>query len=78
MITPEKLSWIKKNLRYGDRMKINDLVPEASYTEVAAILQGLLWGEHGEIVINVATEFINKRLAKEKEESEKYSDLLSS
>lgn len=77
MITTEKHSWIKANLRHGDIKKINDLLPAIDYNVIAAVLNNRLWGEHGQAIIDRTVSFLEERLTKEKIEKEKYSALLS-
>lgn len=77
MVTKEKLKWIQKNLRYGDRKTIAQLVT-ADYTEVVAIITGTLWGEHGQEVIDATEKFLNDRIDREQKEKQKYSQKIKS
>jgi hypothetical protein len=62
----EKLKWIKENIRHGDISKIHELIPEASYQEISAILAGRLVGEHGIMIFNLTVAFLEKRIERER------------
>lgn len=76
MVTAEKLTWIKANLRRGDKKKINDLFPGVDYFVVVAVLNGRLWGEHGENITNATVKYLKERIKREEEEKAEYSALL--
>ena len=76
MLTDEKFAWIKKNLRRGDRKKINKLLPHIDYSVIVAVLNGGLLGKNGPEIIEATVGFLQQRLQEERAERAKFAAML--
>ena len=58
--------------------KIHKLLPHVTYSEIAAILNNKLVGEHGGMVLNVTIAFLKKRIQKENQQIKKIESKIDS
>jgi len=78
MLLTEEKKFLRKNLRHGDVKLIHELVPQATYAEITAILRSDLWGEHGEAVVKATFRFLKTRLEEEKQKRIELTEFLKS
>jgi hypothetical protein len=64
MISEEKLTWIRENLKRGDLKQIHARLKGIKYETVRAIINGAFFGKHGDEVIKEAMNYIGIRLKK--------------
>lgn len=72
MVTSEKLTWLKQNLKRGERTAISNNTG-VEYSVVIDIIKGKLWGEHGGTVIDAAEKMIISRQKREERERKKFA-----
>ena len=74
---PEKFSWIKSHLRRGDFKAIHTKLPNIDYNVIVAVLSNRLIGEHHDIIVETAVEFLEARIQNESEERKKFAARLA-
>lgn len=79
MISEERLKWLQANKGRGDILAVvaelnPDNDPEGiNYPVAASIINGKLWGKHGEAFCNALEVRINNRIEKLEEERRLYA-----
>ena len=74
---PEKFAWIKSNIRRGDLKIIHTKLSDVDYSEVVAVLNNRLIGEHHDRIVETTIEFLEERIQRENAERKKFAARLA-
>ena len=81
MITEKRLKWLQGNKQHGDTAAVVKLLNPKnskygiSYSEAGSIINGLLWGRHGQAFTDALEKRIDLRLIAKASEEKKYEKI---